>query len=373
MIQLFKPFIAPEALEQVGRIFDAGHLTQGKEVDLFEEELARFLGNPNIVTVNSCTSAIHLALNIIQEEVQGEIDVISTPMTCAATNLPIVANNMRIVWCDIDLNLNIDLDKVERVFSPFTRVLMVVHWGGIPVNCSKFTDLKSIYYQKYKKELYIIEDCAHAWGSLSHGKHVGTNGNFGAFSCQAIKTLTTGDGGVLITPPQFYKTARLKRWFGLDRDNNISFRSCQDITKLGFKFHMNNVAAAIGRSNLPYLHQLVSKYRINAKYYIEHLHCCVPQVNSYDSPSFWLFTIFLPKRKCRSDFIKFMKVKNIEVGVVHVRNDKFSIFDKFITNLPMMDALEKCMICIPCGWWVDNPKYISDTINDFLRKINDFH
>ena len=163
MINLFKVFMSDSVSTEVPKTLSSGKITQGSKVDEFENALSDYLSYENIVTVNSCTSAIHLALNIIKEEIGGgDIEVISAPMTCAATNMPILSNGMKICWCDVDNNLNLDLDKVSELFTTKTRILMVIHWGGIPLDYSKLEELKKIYRKKFNQELFIVEDCAHA-------------------------------------------------------------------------------------------------------------------------------------------------------------------------------------------------------------------
>lgn len=371
MINLFKVFMSEESVENSSRVLRSGKLTQGPEVDAFEHELAYHFDNPNIVTLNSCTSAIHLALDLIKDEV-GPCTVLTTPMTCAATNLPILHNGLKIKWYDLTSKYFYlrpgcyNWVDIESKFDATTRILILVHWGGIPTPNEKIAELKKTYEDKFGKTLYIIEDCAHAWGAMDNGRRVGSFGDFAAFSCQAIKTLTTGDGGVLITPNAFYRRARLKRWFGLDRDNKLDFRSCQNINLAGYKFHMNDVAASIGRGNLPHVDRLVSLQRENAHFYNKKL-AYKYQTKPADGmdPSYWLYTIQVQDRQ---RFINYMAENKIEANPVHSRNDRYQVFKEYATSLENLDEIAPRMVCIPCGWWLTNQEreLIVEKVNNYV-------
>lgn len=371
MINLFKVFMSEEAVEDSSKVLRSGKLTQGPEVDAFEQELASHFDNPNIVTLNSCTSAIHLALDLIREEV-GPCTVLTTPMTCAATNLPILHNGLKLKWYDLtDRHIYLhsscyDLVDIKNKFDATTRILILVHWGGVSTPHHQITSLKKYYEDRFGKTLYVIEDCAHAWGSMDSGRRVGSFGDFAAFSCQAIKTLTTGDGGVLITPNAFYRRARLKRWFGLDRDNKLDFRSCQNINLAGYKFHMNDVAASIGRANLPHVDRLVNLQRDNANYYNETLAIKyqIKPPKGVD-PSYWLYTIQVENR---AKFIKYMVENGIEANPVHSRNDEYHVFREYMADLPNLDEIAPRMVCIPCGWWLTEKdrELVAQKVNEYV-------
>jgi dTDP-4-amino-4,6-dideoxygalactose transaminase len=358
MVPLFKVFTATDAAEHLGQVLSSGTLTQGPRVDQFEERLRRHFDHPYAVTVNSGTSALHLALHLIKREygLGDEAEVLCTPLTCAATNFPVLANRLRIRWVDIEpATLNIDLDEVERACTANTRVLLFVHWGGQPIDYARLAQVRERYRVRFGHDLVVVEDCAHAWEARWRGRLVGAVADhFACFSFQAIKALTTGDGGLLLAPDaHFYRQARLARWFGLDRDNQQDFRGCQDIANWGFKFHMNDLAAALGLANLPHVARLVERHRENAAFYDEALRG-VPGVTLLDrpedsQPSFWLYTLRVAER---DRFCRHMQSRGIQVNRVHGRNDALTALSTFRRPLPVMDAVAQDMICIPVGWWV---------------------
>jgi dTDP-4-amino-4,6-dideoxygalactose transaminase len=370
VLPLFKVFVAPEAKELVAQTLSSGYIAQGPKIDAFEQLLRGHFGNERICTVNSCTSAIHLALHLIKREfgLPDGAEVISSPLTCAATNFPVVANRLAIRWADVDpQTLNIDLADVERKLTAETRILLFVHWGGYPIDYSRLAEVTAGYRRRFKQDLIVVEDCAHAWESRYHGRLVGTvQDNFACYSFQAIKALTTSDGGLLIAPNDMLcREARLARWFGLDRDNKLDFRSSQDIAAWGFKFHLNDVAASIGLANYPHVRGLVARNKENARAYYDELRgvpglSLLERRDGFDS-SYWLFTIRVENRPA---FVRAMESASIQVNQVHTRNDKYTALAEFQSELPQMDRIAEDMICIPVGWWIDDDarRHIIDTI-----------
>ena len=284
--------------------------------------------------------------------------MISSPLTCAATNFPVVANRLAIRWADVDANtFNIDLADVERKLSRPDEDSAIRPLGRLSGRLWRLAEVSAGYRRRFGQDLIIVEDCAHAWESYYHGRLVGAvQDNFACFSFQAIKALTTSDGGLLIAPNDaLCRQARLARWFGLDRDNKLDFRSSQDIADWGFKFHMNDVAASIGLANYPHVRGLVARNKENARVYYDEL-CDVPGLtlperrDGFDS-SYWLFTIRVENRPA---FVRAMESSGIQVNQVHTRNDKYTALAEFQTDLPQMDRIAEEMICIPAGWWIDD-------------------
>ena len=369
-IPLFKVFVADDASHKVSEVLRSGYIGQGPKVEEYESALKKHFGTDYVATVNSCTSALQLAVHLIKKDnFSPDDEIITTPLTCFASISSILANNVRVRWADVDPNnCNIDLTDVERKLSPRTRGLLVVHWGGYPVDLDRLRDIQQKYQKVYGRFLPIIEDCAHCWSAKFKNELIGTSGNYCCFSHQAIKFLTTSDGGTLITPDaKTHYRAKLLRWFGLDRDAGASFRCIQDIRESGFKYHLNDVSAAIGLANLPFVEDLVEKHRDNSAFYDEELEGVSgvtllenrPEIES----SCWLFTMKVEERKL---FIEHMKSRGIDCSPVHARCDKHSCVQEFRACLPGMDSLENTMCCIPVGWWLteEDRQYIVNSIKE---------
>lgn len=177
-----------------------------------------------MVTVNSATSGLSLAYRLLN--VCKHDEVISTPLTCLATTCAILPFTDKIIWADTDpKTCNIDLDDVQAKITDKTKVISFVHWAGVPVNMDKIKSIQTYEKEVNNKEIFIVEDCAHAFGAEWDGMKLGANpgvNSIAVYSFQAIKHLTTGDGGVMLLPnKELYDRARLLRWYGIDRKSVV--------------------------------------------------------------------------------------------------------------------------------------------------------
>jgi len=361
------------AIDKVSQVLRSGFIGQGPVVDEFEKNLKESFSYDHLVTLNSATSAEHLALHMLKSPtahfpgIQPGDEILTTPMTCTATNWPILANGYNIKWVDIDPEtLNMDLDDLARKITPKTKAIMVVHWGGYPVDLDKLDVIckKAQMINDFKPA--IIEDCAHAMGSLYKKKLIGTSGNFCTLSLQAIKHVTSGDGGILFVPREYYRRAKLLRWYGIDREGDRKdFRCEADIPEWGFKFHMNDINAAIGIENFKNMKFITDKHRENAAYYDENLKgvdgiTLLKREAGFDS-SFWIYSILVERR---DDFARYMKECGIATSQVHERNDVHTCVTQYRTILPNLDKTIKKISALPVGWWVtpEEREYIVDCI-----------
>tara|TARA_B100001063_G_scaffold30352_1_gene23323 strand:- start:9019 stop:10200 length:1182 start_codon:yes stop_codon:yes gene_type:complete len=386
-IPLFKVYMSKKASKDASKVINSSFIGQGPVVEKFEEALRNRFRQEYIVTTNSATSAEHLAIRMLQNPdknkeiyewgyvennwpgIQNGDEALCTSLTCTATNFPVLANGMKIKWVDVDPNnLNMDLDDLERKLSPTTKIIYVVHWGGYPIDLDRIKQIQDKCYKLYGFIPAVIEDCAHSFGSKYKGKPIGSHGNFATFSFQAIKHLTSVDGGILICPHEkLYKRAKILRWYGIDRDDNRKdFRCEADIPEWGYKFHMNDVNASIGLANLKEVDEnVIAKHKANGHYYNEQLKdvdgvTLLENKKEHDS-AYWIYTI---KVERQDDFMAKMQEKGIMVSRVHERNDKHSCVQEFKSALPNLDKIVKEMICIPVGWWVtkEQREYIVESI-----------
>ena len=274
-IPLFKVFMSDTAGEEVAKILNSGYIGQGPKVDEFENKLMDFFGRDYVLTLNSGTSSLHLGLRLLKNKTQtwpgledGD-EVLATSLTCTASNFPILSNNLNIKWVDIDPGtLNMDLDDLARKITPKTKVIMLVHWGGYPNDLDRIKQIQDKCFEMYGFRPAVIEDGAHSFGSKYKGKYLGNHGNIVMYSFQAIKHITSIDGGLLILPhKELYNRGKLLRWYGIDRDSNRKdFRCEADIEEWGYKFHMNDVCATVGMENLKHVNDIVGRHQSNAKF-----------------------------------------------------------------------------------------------------------
>ena len=393
MIPLFKVFMSSDAKNKVAEVLDSGYIGQGPKVDEFEQKLGKHFGNPKVVTLNSGTSALHLALHLLKKpkplwnrnEFEGLVwteqnwpgiqdgdEVLATALTCTASNWPIVANNLKIKWVDIDpLTLNMDLEDLKKKMTPSTKVIMGVHWGGYPLDLDKIKKIQFEFKEQHGWSPALIEDGAHSFGTKYKGKYLGNHGNFVMNSLQAIKHITSIDGGLLYCPhEELYNRAKLIRWYGIDRnpEGRTDFRCEADIEEWGFKFHMNDVNAVVGMENFKYFDEIIGKHTENAKFYDENLKdvegiTLLNREEGFES-AFWIYSLLVDDRP---SFYKYMQDCNITVSQVHERNDKHSCMEEFKTDLPNLNKTINRVVSIPVGWWLtkDERQYIVDCIREF--------
>ena len=386
-IDLFKVFMSPNAADEVVKVLNSGYIGQGPKVEEFESDLRKFFNNDYVTTLNSGTSGLHLALHLLKKPsnnskiYHGAIstdskwpgwehgdEVLATPMTCTASNWPILANGLKIKWVDIDpTTLNMDLDDLARKITPKTKVIMLVHWGGYPNDLDKVKKIQQDAFNRFGFKPAVIEDGAHSFGSKYKGKMIGSHGNLTMFSLQAIKHITSIDGGLLLSPhKELHRRGKLLRWYGIDRDSDRKdFRCEADVEEWGFKFHMNDVCATVGIQNLKHFKDIVDTHKSNALYYDENLKdvsglTLLKRENGYDS-AYWIYSMLVEDR---DGFYRWMDECGISVSQVHERNDKHTCVNEYKTALPSLDKTIGKIVSIPVGWWVtpEQREYIVECI-----------
>ncbi len=332
LIDLFHPFVPREAVEEVNDTLKSRFIGQGPKVDLFEKEFCKLFELQHAVSLNSGTSALETAYDLIGLK-EGD-EVISTPLTCTATNLPLVRRGVKIIWADIDENtLCIDPKDVELKLTAKTKAVVQVHLGGI----------KSMVNYT---EVPVVSDACQALGIFS--------GDYTCCSFQAIKHITTGDGGmIVVNNEEDKKKAKLLRWFGIDREKKIAnnWQAYQkramtfDIELPGTKRHMTDIAAVMGIVGLKYYDKVIAHRKKIFNIYkesfrgLDGIRLVDGLINTY-----WLATVIVERR---DDFAKMLFESEIDNNIVQVRNDIYKIFGGKRADLPVMNKLEEKYISIP--------------------------
>jgi perosamine synthetase len=348
MIPLVKPFMPhkDKLMPRLEEILYSGYIAEGEAVTEFEHKLSELLKNPYCVTVNSGTAALHVALRLIGVGFGDE--VISTALTAEPTNIAIALTGAKVVFADVDSDTGlISPESIASFITEKTKAIMVVHYAGMVCNMNKINAIS----EKFK--IPVIEDAAHAFMSKFKGEYIGNNSQYTCFSFQAIKHITTVDGGLLcLKNEEEYHHAKKLRWFGLDKKVP---RLQNDITEAGYKYHMNNVNATIGLVQLECIDENVLRYINNGKFYDEHLKN-IPGVTllpyySDTEPSYWLYTIKVDRR---NDFIKMMSENGVFASSLHLRNDRHTVFNSPKGKTPNLDTFYESFVHLPCGWWVSD-------------------
>jgi len=348
-IPLFKVFMPESVMDPLRKVLFSGYIGHGPRVDEFEEKLAPWLGSSDVLALNNGTAALQLALRLA-DVVAGD-EVISTPVTCMATSQPILACGAKVVWADIDPRTgNIDPQDIERRITARTRAIMAVHWGGYPCDLAEINALAEAHGLK------VIEDACHAFGASYRGAPIGSHSDFVCFSFQAIKEITTVDGGALICrSASDCERGRMLRWYGIDRRGpRTGFRCEEDVGEYGYKFSMNDVVATIGLEQLQYVGQNLAQTRVHAERYDEAFAGLrsISTLRREDDrqSSHWLYTL---KARDREGFAQAMNGAGIAVSQVHARNDTHTLFRESRVDLPGVDEFTSQHICIPVGSWLE--------------------
>lgn len=349
MIPLFKVHFPTSALAPLGEVLTSGFIGQGQKVAEFETLLQSYFGQPNVFTVNSGTMALQIAIRIVG--VKPGDWVISTAMTCSATNMAIKAVGANIVWADIDPETgNICPDSVTRAFDycPRPAAIMAVHWGGSPCDLDALTDISEVYGAP------LVEDAAHALGAEYGGRKIGNHGAAVAFSTQAIKHINTIEGGIVVCRSRVaYSQGKLLRWFGIDREGPRTDMRCeQDITQPGYKGNLVDPLAVIGIEQMRHLPGIVAKHQANAAFYNQ-VAAGMKRIRPLrqdpkGKSAYWLYSVLVDDK---DKFRRFMGERGIMASAVHSRNDVFMCFrDARGGPLPGVHQFSQHQVAIPVHW-----------------------
>lgn len=365
-VVLFTPHIPKSTASALKKTLSTRWIGQGPMVDKFEKLFKkRFAGKYPCISTGSGTDALHLSY-ILAGLKKGD-EVITPVFTCTATNIPFLYMGVKIKFADIDRNtLNIDPNSVKKLISKKTKAVICVHYGGIPC---KMDELNKIC-KEYK--IPLIADSAQSLGAKYNNIPLTEFSDFSAFSFQAIKHITTADGGMLCFKKKFLeKKAKRIRWFGISRDKKQSGTWLNDIHEVGYKYQLNDIGATIGVESLKEFNKILEHRKKIYSIYLRGLknNKNIQCVHDYtqEGHAAWLFTILTNKK----DYLqKKLREKNIESGQVHFRNDQYSIFRKFAKNkvFKNMDFVQNKYLVLPVHTKVkiDDAKYIVKLINKIL-------
>jgi dTDP-4-amino-4,6-dideoxygalactose transaminase len=364
---LFYPYISKKSSKNISKILNSRWIGQGPMVDKFEEKFNSMFGGKNYsLATGSGTDALHLSY-ILSGIKKGD-EVISTVFTCTATNIPLLYIGAKIKFADIDPNtMNISIDSVKKLISKKTKAIIIVHYGGLPCEMDELKKLSN------KFNIPIIEDAAHALGAKYDNKPIGSISDFTIFSFQAIKHITTGDGGMLIIKDRKkYDLAKRIRWFGINREDKQKGTWENDIKEIGYKYQMTDIGATLGYDSLKEFKKLLNHRRKIFNIYLneisknKHIKCINDSCKKKYHAA-WLFTIALDKK----DFLqRKLRENGIESNQVHFRNDRYSIFKKFCEGIKFknMDYLENKYLVLPIHHKVSEKKaeQIGNLINKYI-------
>ncbi|WP_430884130.1 DegT/DnrJ/EryC1/StrS family aminotransferase [Fusibacter sp. JL216-2] len=309
-IWLASPHMSDEGYEMqyVQEAFDTNWVAPlGPNVNEFEKELAAKVGSQHAAAMTSGTGAIHLALKAAGV---GEGDIVFCPtLTFSATANPIIYQNATPVFIDSDYETwNMDPKALEAAFEKYgdkVKAVLVVHLYGLSADMDKIMEICSRY------SVTVIEDAAESLGAYYKGKHTGTFGEFGVFSFNGNKIITTSGGGMLVSDDE-EKIKKVRFWSTQSRDAARHYQH----SELGFNYRMSNVVAGIGRGQLKVLDQRVAKKKYIFECYKRELGQLegikFMPINDWNDPNYWLSVMTLKGSVRPIDVMEGLEKENIE-------------------------------------------------------------
>lgn len=378
-IPFCRPYISEKDIDEVVDVLRSNWIGTGPKTQEFEALFRKYIGCKHAIALNSCTAGLHLAL--IASGINPGDEVITTPMTFAATANVIEHTGAKPVFVDIESeSLTLDTSKIEEKITKQTKAIIPVHFAGHPAEMKQIRDIASKY------NLTVIEDAAHAIESKHNGKKIGNISNFTAFSFYATKNITTAEGGMLTTNnDELAGRIRILSLHGMTKDawKRYAHRgivSHFEIIKPGFKYNMFDIQAALGINQLRKIDNL---YQARKKLYqlyrdkltnVEGLICLEEKSNVIHS--YHLFIILLDLEKLRISRDKFrmlLEEKNIGTGVHYISLHKHPFYrEKYKfkeTNFPVANSISDRTLSLPLyvGLKEKEQEYIVDTLCKILK------
>ena len=365
-VPMFYPHIPKKTLKTLKKVFSGRWIGEGPLVDIFEKKFAeKFTKNLPCVAVGSGTDALHLSY--LLAGIKKNDEVICPVFTCTATNIPLLYIGAKIKFADIDPDtLNISINHVKKLITKKTKAIVFVNYGGLPC------DLEELNKIAKENKIKLIQDAAQSLGSTYKKKPITEYADFSIFSFQAIKHISSGDGGLLcFKDKKLLKLAKRIRWFGIDRAKKQGGTWENDIKEIGYKYQMTDIGASILIEALKEFKKISSHRKKIFNVYLKKLknNKYIKIINKIGNftHSHWIFTIITD----RKDYLqKKLRVANIESNQVHFRNDRYSIFKKFIKNkkFPNMNLIQNKYLVLPLHtkMSISDAVKVANTVNKIL-------
>jgi len=347
LIPVSRPSLGEEELASVKTVFDSGWLGLGAQVLEFEQAVGKFLGAKHVVCTNTGTTALHLALDALGIGKGDEVIVPS--FTFVATIQAISETGATPVFCDIQSDdLNMDIRDVRTKITLKTKVILPVHYRGIPC------DMDGILSLAQKNNLKVVEDAAHAFGSSYNGKKIGSFGDITCFSFDPIKNITCGEGGaVVFHDDSLLERIQQKRILGIDKDTWSRYRNERswfyDVVTQGYRYHMSNISAAVGLIQLKKFDQMNGRKIEVAKRYDAAFDGVegITLLRNDGYKDIGLFVYILKVKKGRNELMDHLARKGVGSGIHYIPSHIFSFYKKDGFHLPVTEQIYDEILTLP--------------------------
>ena len=369
MIKVAKACVGQEEIDQIKEALDYGYFGLAYKVNELEDEIKKYIGTTKqVVCTANGTSALHLALDAAG--IGPGDEVIVPAFTFIATAQAIEMVGAKAILCDVNKNdFLIDINDVKRKITKRTKAIMPVHYSG------NVCDMNALLKIKEKYGIRIIEDAAHAFGSIYNGNKVGFVGDITCFSFDSIKVMTCGEGGAIVTDdPQIIELSKEKRLLGIDRKTmhvkDWKKRSWMyDVKVKGYRYHMSNLNAAIGLAQIKKVDSFIAK-----RQHICELYCQLlknEKLISFENANWnivapFMFPILIGNEK-RNELRDYLKDRDIETGISYIPLYHFELFKDNPNLFPNTEAIFNSIICLPI-----HPNLTDDDIVQVCNAIHDF-
>jgi dTDP-4-amino-4,6-dideoxygalactose transaminase len=334
-------------------VLRSGQIASGPNVEAFRGALARTIGNPQVVTTSDMSMAIAIALRLAG--VGPGDEVIASPFACLSTNAPIALSGATIRWADVDPATGaLDVDDVRRLIGSATKAVVVYHLAGYPGFARELAALCG------DAGIALIEDCNNALGATRDGRPVGMDGNNAIYSFYPNRQINGVEGGAIASrdPTDAERATRLRR-FGIDsarfRSANGEIADDADVTEIGWSGSMSNLNATVALAQIAALPDRLAATRANARR-LEKTLAALSGITPFAAlpgadPVYWGLMV----RTARRDhLLAQLKQAGVLASMLHQRNDRYSGMPAERRALPGVDEIERDVLAIPCGWWLDS-------------------
>ena len=365
MIKVSQGCLGEEELQAVKEAFAYGYFGHAYKVEQFEQELQAYLGNGQVVAVNTGTSALHLALDALGIGAGDEVIVPSLTFVASFQAISMVGATP--VACEVSPDtLLMDMQDVLTLITDRTKAIIPVHYAGNPC------DMEQLLRLKESRGIRIIEDAAHALGSLYNGRKVGSFGDICCFSFDSIKNITCGEGGAIVCQEKaLADKIRIKRTLGIERQLGTE-RWLYEVSEQGYRYHMSNINAAIGLEQLKKIDTFINRRREICIYYekaFKNIAGIKMLAVNYQEVAPHIFVIRVLNER-RNDLIEYLRRCDIETGLNYIPNHLHPLYQQRDKAFPVSEQLYKEIITLPlhCRLSDQDVDFVIESVKEFFAK-----
>jgi dTDP-4-amino-4,6-dideoxygalactose transaminase len=372
-IPVFQPYLGPEVYEAAKRALDGGWIAIGQLTYSFEEELSDYLdltaSGRSLLTLSSGTAALHSAC-VLAGLGSGD-EVICPSFTFAACHQAITATGAELAFCDVeDESFGVDPESVRALIGERTKAIMAVHYAGIPCR------IDAIHELAREHGLRVVEDAAHAFGSRSRGRLIGTFGDLVCFSFGPVKIITSLEGGALVLPSSDdAQHVREIRLLGIDTDRALRTNTRMwdyDVVRQGWRYHLGSMQASIGLAQLALIEAFIENRRSYCRWYSERF-ADIPEVTipatDFSDLAMFIYFIRLPDAETREELVAHMAARGIHTGIHFQAAHEYSLYrSSRRADLTTTELLASQQLTLPLHSYMDEEtlERVADSVTSFF-------